>query len=281
MRLICPNCDAQYEVADDAIPPGGRDVQCSNCGHAWYQIRPEEIEDERAQEALFDPPVAEPATPEEEPPAAPVWSEAEDEDEAPPASYDRPEPPKRRPIDDAVLDVLREEAEREAAARRAETHVPLETQPDLGLEAAPAAAPIAAAPLSPAARRIAQMKGIEADPEPPAPAGKPAKGRDLLPDIEEINSTLDPDAERFEGDGRRDPSMEPVAPRGNAFRTGFSLMVLIAVLATLTYVMAPKLSEQMPGLAGTLAKYTAFVDGLRMSLDQLVQSAARMLGGGA
>ncbi|NCO17101.1 MAG: hypothetical protein GW902_07720, partial [Alphaproteobacteria bacterium] len=26
MRLVCPNCDAQYEVGDDAIPAGGRDV---------------------------------------------------------------------------------------------------------------------------------------------------------------------------------------------------------------------------------------------------------------
>jgi len=37
MRLICPNCGAQYEVADDAIPAAGRDVQCSNCGHTWLE----------------------------------------------------------------------------------------------------------------------------------------------------------------------------------------------------------------------------------------------------
>ena len=37
MRLICPNCGAEYEVADDVIPEGGRDVQCSNCGHTWFE----------------------------------------------------------------------------------------------------------------------------------------------------------------------------------------------------------------------------------------------------
>ena len=37
MRLICPNCGAQYAVADDAIPSGGRDVQCSNCQHTWFE----------------------------------------------------------------------------------------------------------------------------------------------------------------------------------------------------------------------------------------------------
>lgn len=37
MRLICPNCGAQYEVSNDAVPENGRDVQCSNCGHTWFE----------------------------------------------------------------------------------------------------------------------------------------------------------------------------------------------------------------------------------------------------
>ncbi|RYE49638.1 MAG: hypothetical protein EOP21_05095, partial [Hyphomicrobiales bacterium] len=56
MRLVCPNCEAKYEVPEDAIPETGRDVQCANCGHAWYQMR------SRA-------PVVETATP---PAAAPI-----------------------------------------------------------------------------------------------------------------------------------------------------------------------------------------------------------------
>lgn len=37
MRLVCPNCVAQYEVADGTIPDSGRDVQCANCNHVWFQ----------------------------------------------------------------------------------------------------------------------------------------------------------------------------------------------------------------------------------------------------
>ena len=37
MRLICPNCGATYEVDAGLVPPAGRDVQCSNCGHGWFQ----------------------------------------------------------------------------------------------------------------------------------------------------------------------------------------------------------------------------------------------------
>ncbi|WP_420862285.1 zinc-ribbon domain-containing protein [Algirhabdus cladophorae] len=42
MRLICPNCGAQYEVSEDVIPQAGRDVQCSNCGQTWFQKHPSE-----------------------------------------------------------------------------------------------------------------------------------------------------------------------------------------------------------------------------------------------
>lgn len=39
MRLICPKCGAQYEIADSVIPPEGREVECSNCTHIWFQLR--------------------------------------------------------------------------------------------------------------------------------------------------------------------------------------------------------------------------------------------------
>ncbi|MEM6306551.1 MAG: zinc-ribbon domain-containing protein [Pseudomonadota bacterium] len=36
MRIICTNCDAEYDIPDEAIPDTGRDVQCSNCSHVWF-----------------------------------------------------------------------------------------------------------------------------------------------------------------------------------------------------------------------------------------------------
>ena len=35
MRLLCPKCDAEYELADGIIPSSGRDVQCSSCETIW------------------------------------------------------------------------------------------------------------------------------------------------------------------------------------------------------------------------------------------------------
>lgn len=40
MRLICPNCTAQYDVPDDAIPALGRDLHCAACTHDWFFTPP-------------------------------------------------------------------------------------------------------------------------------------------------------------------------------------------------------------------------------------------------
>jgi len=105
MRLTCPNCGAQYDVPDAAIPEAGREVQCSACGEAWAQHRPEAADTAAEQEA---PPAADPA----------------------PA----PEPPARRRLDPEVADILRTEAARERARRAAES------TGDVGTHAEPAPA---------------------------------------------------------------------------------------------------------------------------------------------
>ena len=36
MRLLCPQCNAEYEIPDNVIPAEGRDVQCSGCQETWF-----------------------------------------------------------------------------------------------------------------------------------------------------------------------------------------------------------------------------------------------------
>jgi predicted Zn finger-like uncharacterized protein len=259
MRLICSNCDAQYEVDDNAIPDEGRDVQCSNCGHAWFQLSPAVEAERLAEEHLFDAPEVEPL---------------DEADDLPPEAFEPPAPLPRRSIDDNVMSVLREEAEREVAARRAEEARPLETQEELGLEAAGAAAP------SPAARRIAQMKGIDPDAPPPPSRQKPATRGELLPDIEEINSTLRPSAERVDLDPAYAADKTLAANRAG-FRSGFILMMALAVAAATVYVMAPRIAQQIPGAAPAMETYVQGVDALRLWLDGLMQRAIAALQGSA
>lgn len=272
MRLVCPNCDAEYEVDASAIPEGGRDVQCSNCGHAWFQVSPELEAEIAEEEALYEPPpprAAEPELafepepePEPEPlPAGPEAAEPEPEVAVKPANS----------IDASVLAVLREEAEREIAARKAEAPV-METQTDMAL-IAPAAA---AGGMSAVARRLARLKGVEPD----AARAKPAIRSESFPEIEEINSTLRSSSEKRSGAQAAVAETMAAGKQGaSGFRSGFVLMLVLAVLGVALYVMAPQLTEQFPAAAASLQAYVVAVDAARLTLDGWLKSAIGFLHG--
>ena len=258
MRLVCPNCDAVYEVDASAIPHGGRDVQCSNCGTSWFQASPVAEAAAAEEAALFDaPPDDRPGDRPGDRPDGPAEAEL---------------PARSRGLDESVVAVLREEAEREAAVRRAEASQPIETQTEMGLIAA-----VSSAAATPAAQRIAMMKG--ADPDLRS-ARRPQTSRDMLPEIEEINSTLRATSERRTGepaavaDGLASPR-----PAGNSFRNGFMLMLVVAAIAVLAYVMAPRIGQQIPGLAPGLESYVEVVNGARLWLDGVLKQAIAALRG--
>ena len=351
MRLVCPSCEAKYEVPDDAIPDTGRDVQCANCGHAWFQMRPRsaaaaetlaltdtvappadpvpdlpvagagdpepgvaedltgpgpedavhapvadsapqaatEAVTEAATEAAQDVEVAAdlaadladapeqqgfPATDAEGPHVeavaeAPIEAGAAEavdhgaaadagDDSGPKEAFDpdATRPPSGYAVDESVLAILREEAEREAAARRAEVQV-LETQPDLGIDSAP--------PLTAGAAKL------EAD-------NRPAARRDLFPDVEEINSTLRPEEFPIEEPVDVAAAAPPPQPR-SGFRNGFLTVMTIAILAAALYIVAPGLGRLVPAIEGPLAGYVGAVDGLRAQLDGVMQSATLAING--
>jgi predicted Zn finger-like uncharacterized protein len=268
MRLICPNCDAEYLVDDAAIPDTGRDVQCSNCGHAWFQLRPE-VEAMLAQEeALFgaveDTTSPASAVPQPTPPVADM--------PAPVPTVGTVSEPVRRNLDESILSVLREEAEREAAARRAEAP-PMEAQVEMGLPE-PAAPPApSAGVLDATARRLARLKGLDPDARPVPPA-KPGSRRELLPDIEEINSSLKPTQRpTLDEDGEE---ILPATP-SSGFRSGFLLMLILAAALVAAYVMAPKIAQQFPGAEGAMTAYVAQVDAARLWLDGVLRGLTEQL----
>ncbi|MBV7377405.1 zinc-ribbon domain-containing protein [Maritimibacter dapengensis] len=289
MRLVCPNCGAQYEVDDRVIPDGGRDVQCSNCGHAWFQ-RPANWEEHRHDPEVTDARDETPAEVAESPPEVPSEDAPEPaveaveppvEEEDPGDDTDEPghgpEPRPRRELDENVRGILTEEADREIRARAAEG---VETQPELGIT-------------EPddheeerrriARERMARMRGIEegetlepeVPPPPPEPEPEPRPRKELFPDIEEINSTLDtplaaeapPETEQQTGEAQ----VAPVEKRGG-FRRGFSLVILLAVIAFAIYILAPQIVESFPAAEPAIASYVSFVNGLLESIDGWMQN---------
>lgn len=293
MRLICPNCGAQYEVDDSLVPESGRDVQCSNCGHAWFQ-QPAHLDQGLADElgvSLAEMPSPDPAR------IADAWAEdpeagisdyvragaahadaetpqhraetgepAADEPDEDSETGDSARTPAAAPImDDTIRGILAEEAARETQARRAESGI--ETQGDLGLETA--------AQRQPGVReRMARLRGLDvddrADSTAAAVAAATAAGsrRDLLPDIEEINSSLRSAEER---DQDAAALAEPEHKR-SGFRLGFTLVVLVAAIAIAVYVFADPIARTFPAVEPALRAYVAWADQVRSWIDGVAQN---------
>ena len=268
MRLICPNCDAQYEVPDEVLPAAGRDVQCSNCGQTWFQHHPDNTPDDDADPQDLPTPDEEVAPPPPPPP--------------PPA----PSAPERKKLDPAVADILRQEAEAEQAARLSSRTASLESQPDLGMDLEHQEPQEASERRANEARdRMARLRGQEQfddqspDMEPVAAAALGSR-RDLLPDIEEINSTLRSTSART-GAGAADVGPEIEAPTHQrarrGFRVGFLTVLTIFIVLGVLYVIAPRLAESVPALKDLLNSYVFMVDQLRVWLDNGLKSALKSL----
>ncbi len=269
MRLVCPNCGAQYEVDDRVIPESGRDVQCSNCGHTWFQL-PKGHPDEAGEEAGSDTPVSPPPEPAPEPAPEPEPEPVpEPEPEPAPEPEAQPEPapePARQPLDEELARILREEAEREARERERE-RAALQTQEDLGLDNVPPSttrpeAPAASEKAVAAQERMARLRGLDTGED------SARNRRDLLPDIEEINSSLD-------SIGTPDTLDNLPAPpvRRGGFGRGFVLMLLLAAIAVALYLYAPLIAQKVPALTPALEVYVGWVDQARGWIDRMVALA--------
>jgi predicted Zn finger-like uncharacterized protein len=265
MRLICPNCGAQYEVGDDVIPDAGRDVQCSNCGHTWFEQPGASVEQE---EPSAPPPIQEPepvveSDPEPEPEFAPEPEpvpEPELTPEPEPAADPDPSPVPRRPaLSDGVADILREEAELEQAARDQERGDALETQPDLGI-----------APTPRKIRRVTIDRNRDTAGDEQDAADLSENRRDLLPDIEEINSTLRSTADR-QGDMTHTDPAETGQTRSSGFRTGFLSVLIIAGFGLAVYAFKPQIAGAVPALDPALTSYVEQLDSARLWLDLQMQ----------
>ncbi len=200
---------------------------------------PEPADEEAPQESA----AAEPEEPEE----LPADEEPDEEDEA-------PAPMAPRQTDEAVLAVLREEAEREIAARRHEEGGGLETQPDLGLEETPDHGTVG--PAAAAAGAAAIASGTR---------------RDLLPDIDEINSTLRSDADREPAPAVEDEGAV-VMERRRGFRLGFGLVILIVAALIATYVMSEQIVSAVPSLEPYVISYVDWANGVRDWFDGLLEA---------
>lgn len=299
MRLQCPNCDAEYEVGTSAIPFEGRDVQCSNCGHGWFQAHPDFETDYAVESALYDPP----------PPLA--------------QGKEGPAPIPRRELDPEAMRVLREEvaleeakrAEDAARANAAAKPAPQDDGPEAALDAMvandagqrPAGAPyegqagvyrpeqdrdsdlrdieaeldadqnaqaqrsnfVAPAPRV-APRRVARIKGLNDD------GATPSAPTFAAPPIAQAMPQPNTGAQQGQGLRNEFAADMPKPRKTSGGRAGFFTVILAALAAAAGYVFGPDLAKAVPQLAEPVGQYITLVNGLRDQVQVIVPQALEL-----
>lgn len=328
MRLICPNCGAQYEVAADSVPATGRDVQCSNCGHTWFESPGASVAAEQelastesaaaglvAATTSLDDAAGEAATN----PLAGFGEGFEDEtddvsdavsrlmgsqggdkvsaalDGAGDAASDLADKAKegasaladkasdaaesvgrsvpKHELEDSVAEILKQEADLELGARQSEISS-LETQTDIPMDP-----PEAEDRGSETRDRLARLKGQTETANVAAvssiAAAAAASGKEVLPDIDEINSTLRTNAERGEAVAPPPEQVEKVKRKG--FRWGFWGILFLILLAVLVYLFAAQIINMVPATEGAITGYVDTINGLRGWVNGQAESAITSL----
>lgn len=296
MRLVCPNCSAQYEVDDGAIPDIGRNVQCANCGDTWFQAsdKAQTVTDVAPEPALDDDrpvpdEVVDEVVDETETEDASTETTFEDDDIELPEDDGQDQSPRagishresgtsEAPrVDPTVLDILRREAEIETAARQSDAAQSTESAETETIDFTPDLPddPTEKESLGQRARatrnrvtngrdreRRLNVSTPETDPAlDDSLMSAPRRGADdragQLPDVEELNSTLRSARDKSRpADGEDDIAAPAPSNRG---RIGFYLAVLIALLMLAAYQLDRQIVEAIPETEPYL---TAYVDGV-------------------
>lgn len=125
--------------------------------------------------------------------------------------------------------------------------------------------------------RDASATEDEAEDETPFPVARsgavPSEAksarRELLPDIEEINSSLRPDERAAEAEAEANGGVDDSPAemrRSSGFRIGFLVIAASIAIAVGVYVFAGPIAEMVPQAGAALARYVAWVDAQRIAL---------------
>ncbi|MEM7544390.1 MAG: zinc-ribbon domain-containing protein [Pseudomonadota bacterium] len=241
MRLVCPSCSAEYEVAAEAVGTKGRMVRCAACASEWFQapsaksVVPQKAEPfiEPMQEPQADPHPAEVATGDERAERSLSALSGFDDD-----FDDEPEVVPATPQAD-------NKADRQSALSSLTSFTDDDDDDDVG-------------------RRQVYY---DVDPEP-------MRSVDSV-----VEESLIPSSRRTEGIDALTASLrsdedETDTRTGGAFLAGFATITLIALVLIAVYVKAPEIAQLAPAVKGPLTIYADMVDQGRLALAQATNGGA-------
>ncbi len=302
IRLICPNCDTNYQVPDETIPDAGRDVQCSNCGLTWFfdpvvasalepetlavLAEPKEVQAERTRQAFSK-----------------LQLSQGTEKEAASSSGNAPQNPKPKAQSPGVLDAeilsgsLASSAPPQKPGNPQKAELQRKSEPPVG-DALPPNKPYLSDTAAEVLRQEAAREKAQRIAAGAAERSKEAPSLPTEPHTKEASSAIatppqehkKPPAPSVDAVTYGDPSSAAQSQERDAYEShqaaseqeitaqeendgfyrGFGLSVLIAACATLLYLQAGNIAEGAPVLEPSLEIYTQNVDAARSWLERRV-----------
>lgn len=295
MELICPSCEARYQVPAGSIGEKGRQVSCMNCGNVWHAYPPLVLgtpetaaspnkgitytgndgpeRPKGPKPVLVDPDTTE-GVPERKPQLA-------GEDTPPAVRADQNRSEQLAEIREMLAEVQSEDraaavlAPAAAAAATASSSAPTLKAP--AREAEPIAPPRESLT---APTMTSSSEAHQVDPRIAAESRRKHEDAQIKEEeaYRERNSrqqnrpqgTKPTDVKKLQKSHTRRIKREKAQARAGsgAFLTGLLLVAIIAAVMISLYILHPQIIERMPGTEDALTKYVATIDGVRVSLAE-------------
>ena len=263
IEIVCPSCDARYQLPDGSIGPDGRNVSCSNCSHKWRAYAAgDEVEAEAG------PAPAAPAQPSYRPnpahsdagnddaatvAAAMAAVSAADQREATAGAAPAPAAGDREQQMDAIRKML---ADLKEGAEAADAAVP-----------EPVAKPVPEAPSQPVRRRDSDedsdRDALKSRIDDLTKMGKAAKGEAGQTGFDTLRLR-----KLHEKRAKKLQKARERRKKSGAFMTGFSLVAVVTLTMVGLYVMKPQIVAASPDMAPAMDEYVVTIDRYRVELNE-------------
>jgi len=283
IEIVCPSCEAHYELPDGSIGPEGRRVSCSNCAHKW-----------RAFPRGMEPAEAEvpPASPSEVPPEVPPEAAVAGPEPEPVAGHEPAYEPEadaeteRESITASLAAISDASTETTAAAttpppasggRDEQMAAIRKMLADLkdSADAAPAPA-VAESEPEPQETRSAPVMRKRSEEDEPDDDRDPLKSR--IDSLTQLNRAVRGEPSQSGYDAaklrrmheRRAKKFQRGRERrkkSGGFLTGFTLVAAVTATMVCLYVMKPQIVAASPEMGPAMTEYVATIDGYRVGLN--------------
>ena len=265
IEIVCPSCQARYQLPEGSIGPEGRKVSCSSCSHKWRASV------EGAESA----------------PLQPVPEQPEPE---------QPAPEQYAPVSASPVPATEEDAKDASMAAVAASGAAAVAQSPLP----PAATGDREEQMAAIRQMLADLKEgadaateIEPEPTPKEPVAPPPSMRRRAEDDEEERDALKSRIDELDKTGRAakgeaatsgyDPAKlrrmhekrakklqrsRERKKKSGAFLTGFTLVALVTATMVGLYVLRPQIVTTAPQMGPALNEYVVTIDRYRVDMNE-------------